>query len=96
MLRLLFLAALLLAFLYPNAARAQAGLYFPPVTGTTWATATPASLGWCQPQLDSLIAFAGRKGSKSLLILKDGRLVVEHYSGTYTADSVHYWASAGK
>jgi len=53
-------------------------------------------LGWCQPQLDSLLAFAGRKGTKSLLILKDGRLVVERYYGTYTADSVWYWASAGK
>jgi CubicO group peptidase (beta-lactamase class C family) len=28
--------------------------------------------------------------------LKDGRLVVEHYYGTYTADSAWYWASAGK
>ncbi|MBF9223188.1 serine hydrolase [Hymenobacter ruricola] len=80
-----------------GAARAQTpSLYFPPLTGTTWASATPASLGWCQTPLDSLIAFAGRKGSKSLLILKDGRMVVEQYYGTYTADSVWYWASAGK
>ena len=71
-------------------------LYFPPTTGSTWASTTPVSLGLCQPPLDSLIAFAGRKGSKSLLILKDGRMVVEHYYGTYTADSVWYWASAGK
>lgn len=79
-------------------ARAQtpAPLYFPPLTGTTWASTTPASLGWCPTPLDSLLAFAGRKGSQSLLILKDGRLVVEQYYGTYTADSVHYWASAGK
>ena len=80
----------------PGAAQAPAPLYFPPPTGTAWATSTPASLGWCQPQLDSLLAYAGRKGSKSLLILKDGRLVVERYYGTYNADSVHYWASAGK
>ncbi|MGI4871910.1 MAG: serine hydrolase [Janthinobacterium lividum] len=78
------------------AVQAQANLYFPPLTGTTWATATPASLGWCQPQLDSVLAYAGRKHSKSLLILKDGRLVVEKYYGTYTADSLWYWASAGK
>ncbi|WP_210520734.1 serine hydrolase [Hymenobacter terricola] len=78
-------------------AKAQpSALYFPPATGTTWATTTPATLGWCQPQLDSLLAFAGRKSSKSLLILKDGRMVVEHYYGTYTADSAWYWASAGK
>ncbi|UOQ97415.1 serine hydrolase [Hymenobacter sp. 5317J-9] len=78
-------------------ARAQSTpLYFPPLTGTTWASTTPASLGWCQTPLDSLIAFARRKGSKSLLILKDGRMVVEQYYGTYTADSAWYWASAGK
>lgn len=43
-----------------------------------------------------MLAFAGRKHSKSLLILKDGKLVVEKYYGTYTADSLWYWASAGK
>lgn len=95
----LLLFGLILLFLLPAGfatAQTPAPLYFPPTTGTAWATTTPASLGWCQPQLDSLIAFAERKHSNSLLILKDGRLVVEHYYGTYTADSVHYWASAGK
>ncbi len=90
------LLILLLLALRLAQAQTTTPLYFPPTTGSTWATTTPASLGWCQPQLDSLLAFAGRKGSNSLLILKDGRLVVEQYYGTYTADSVHYWASAGK
>ncbi|GAA4359649.1 serine hydrolase [Hymenobacter saemangeumensis] len=71
-------------------------IYFPPLTGTAWATTTPASLGWCQPQLDSLLAFVGRKRTDAFLMLKDGRIVVERYYGTYTADSIHYWASAGK
>ena len=95
----LLLASLLffVLLLRPAPIKAQTtALYFPPLTGTTWATTTPASLGWCQTPLDSLLAFAGRKGSKSLLILKDGRLVVERYYGTYTADSAWYWASAGK
>ena len=94
----LLLFALLPLLLLPlEAAHAQtASLYFPPVTGNTWASTPPANLGWCQTPLDSLLAFAGRKGSKSLLILKDGRMVVEQYYGTYTADSAWYWASAGK
>ena len=96
MIRQLLLGLLLLGAGWPAAAQSPAPLYFPPTTGTTWATTAPASLGWCQPPLDSLLAFAGRKGSKSLLLLKDGRLVVEQYYGTYTADSAHYWASAGK
>ena len=95
--KLLLLLGLVGGLLPAFTAEAQpSSLYFPPLTGTTWATTTPASLGWCQPQLDSLLAFAGRKGSKSLLILKDGRMVVEQYYGTYTADSAWYWASAGK
>ena len=84
---LLLLPLLTLLPLAPARAQTTPALYFPPLTGNTWASTTPASLGWCQPQLDSLLAFAGRKRSKSLLILKDGRLVVEQYYGTYTADS---------
>ena len=95
---LLLTSLLLLALLLPpgRATAQTASLYFPPLTGSTWASTTPASLGWCQTPLDSLLVFAGRKGSKSLLILKDGRMVVEQYYGTYTADSAWYWASAGK
>ena len=36
------------------------------------------------------------RGIKSSLILKDGRIIVEHYYGTYTADSAKYWTSVGK
>lgn len=85
---------LLPAFAQP--ARAQQTLYFPPLTGATWESTTPQSLGWCQPQLDSLLAFVGGHGTKSFLVLKDGRLVVERYYGTFTQDSLWYWASAGK
>ncbi|WP_400192232.1 serine hydrolase domain-containing protein [Hymenobacter sp. B81] len=78
-------------------ARAQSSaLYFPPLTGGTWAGTSPQSLGWCQPRLDSLLNFLGRKHTKSFIILKDGRLVVEQYYGTFTRDSLWYWASAGK
>ncbi|GAA4372014.1 serine hydrolase [Hymenobacter koreensis] len=90
---------LLLALLLIVALTTQAqspALYFPPTTGTTWATTSPQSLGWCQPRLDSLLNFLGRKNTKSFIILKDGRMVVEQYYGTYTRDSVWYWASAGK
>jgi CubicO group peptidase (beta-lactamase class C family) len=71
-------------------------LYFPPLTGNNWDTISPASLGWCQPQLDSLIDYAGDRNSKALIILKDGKILVEEYYGTFTIDSSWYWASAGK
>ena len=43
-----------------------------------------------------MAAFAGRKNTKALIVLKDGRIVLERYYGTFTADSSWYWASAGK
>ncbi|PJJ58635.1 serine hydrolase [Hymenobacter chitinivorans] len=85
----------LLLWLWPKPATAQQ-LYFPPPTGNTWATVSPQTLGWCPAAQDSLLGFLGRKNTKSFLILKDGRLALEHYFGTYTQDSVWYWASAGK
>jgi CubicO group peptidase (beta-lactamase class C family) len=76
-------------------AQAQS-LYFPPTTGTTWDTISPASLGWCQDKVDSLIQYVGNRNSKAFIVLKDGKIVIEEYYGTFTADSLWYWASAGK
>src|ERR1700761_159486 len=71
-------------------------LYFPPISGTTWTTETAASLGWDQTQLTNLYPYLESKGTKALIILKDGKIVTEHYFGTFTTDSLWYWASAGK
>ena len=71
-------------------------LYFPPVSGTTWDTISPASLGWCQDKLDTLINYVGNTNAKAFIILKNGKIVVEKYYGTFTIDSLWYWASAGK
>ncbi|TGE25909.1 T9SS type A sorting domain-containing protein [Hymenobacter aquaticus] len=91
-----FFSFCLLVVLLCGVPAAAQQLYYPPLAGTTWATVSPQSLGWCAPAQDSLLAFLGRKNTKSFLILKDGRLALEHYFGTYTQDSVWYWASAGK
>jgi len=71
-------------------------LYFPPLTGTTWDNITPAELGWCEDQLPALQTYLDESDTKAFLILKDGKIVVEWYFGTFTQDSVWYWASAGK
>jgi CubicO group peptidase (beta-lactamase class C family) len=73
-----------------------AKLYFPPITGTAWQTTTVASLGWDQTQLDALYPYLESVGTKAFIILKDGKIVTEHYFSTFTADSLWYWASAGK
>ena len=71
-------------------------LYFPPVTGTQWDTISPQTLGWCPAKVDTLVNFIGRTNAKAFIILKNGKIVIEKYYGTFTADSAWYWASAGK
>ncbi|NBU05049.1 MAG: T9SS C-terminal target domain-containing protein [Sphingobacteriia bacterium] len=75
--------------------RAQS-LYYPPLNGTTWDTMSPQSLNWCQPRIDSLYNYLQAKSTKSFIVLKNGKIVLEKYFGTYTSDSAWYWASAGK
>jgi CubicO group peptidase (beta-lactamase class C family) len=71
-------------------------LYFPPLTGTSWDTLSPQSLNWCQSRIDSLYNYLQAKNTKSFIVLKNGKIVLEKYFGTYTEDSVWYWASASK
>jgi CubicO group peptidase (beta-lactamase class C family) len=71
-------------------------LYFPPLTGNVWDSILPSSIGYCQLRIDSLYNYLQAKNTKSFIILKDGKRVLEKYFGTYTRDSIWYWASASK
>jgi CubicO group peptidase (beta-lactamase class C family) len=71
-------------------------LYFPPISGTEWESISPATLGWNQTLLNDLNDYLQSKNTKAFIILKDGKIVIEKYFGTFTADSIWYWASAGK
>ncbi len=71
-------------------------LYFPPKTGTVWQTTAPISLGICPERVDSLYNFLATRKTKSFILLQGGRIVLEKYFGTYTQDSIWYWASAAK
>lgn len=82
----------LILFLFMSLS-AQAQFYFP---GSTWDSISPASLNWCPPQIAALDSFLMAANSKSCIILKDGKIAHEAYYGSYTQDSVWYWASAGK
>ncbi|MBL7962561.1 MAG: serine hydrolase [Flavobacteriales bacterium] len=70
--------------------------YFPPLVGSTWQTSDPAALGWCTDQLLPLHDFLATSNSKAFIVLKDGRIAIEWYYGSFTQDSLWYWASAGK
>lgn len=71
-------------------------LYYPPLTGSAWETVSQNDLGWCPDSVQALIDYADLNNSKALIVLKDGKIALEHYFDSFTADSVWYWASAGK
>lgn len=70
--------------------------YFPPLTGNSWDTLSPESLGWCSSEIPALYDFLATNDTKAFLVLKDGRIVMERYFGSFQRDSLWYWASAGK
>lgn len=71
-------------------------LYYPPLQGNNWDTISPQSLGWCEDRLQALTDWLDESDTKAFIILKDGKIAVEKYFGNFTADSLWYWASAGK
>jgi len=82
----------------------SATLYFPPLGTSTWETTSPSSLGWNESKIAELDAFLEDTDTRALLVLKDGKIVIEKYSGKqllntsldFTMTSNWYWASAGK
>ncbi len=70
--------------------------YFPPVNSAAWDTISPASLGWCEPPIDTLYDYLAQQSTRAFIVLVDGKIVLEKYFGSFTADSAWYWASAGK
>jgi len=71
-------------------------LYFPPSDSNDWDTLSPASLGWCPDSIEALYHFLETEQTKSFIVLKDGKVVLEQYFGTYTQDSLWFWFSAAK
>jgi CubicO group peptidase (beta-lactamase class C family) len=43
-----------------------------------------------------LYDFLETENTKGFIVLKNGRIALEKYFGTFTSDSIWYWASAGK
>ena len=70
--------------------------YFPPITGSTWETVTPASLNWNAAALQDLKTYLQQKGIKAFIILVNGRIVVEEYMNGHTPTATWPWNSAGK
>ena len=72
-------------------------LYYPPIsTSATWETTDPSTLGWCPERINNLYTFLEQENTKGFIILKDGKIALEQYFGTFTDQGLWYWASAGK
>ncbi|PZO30352.1 MAG: serine hydrolase [Flavobacteriaceae bacterium] len=72
-------------------------MYFPPNDGNaTWATKSISELGWNQEAVLPLLEYLEEKNTKSFIVLVDGKIVLENYFNGHTANSLWYWASAGK
>ena len=71
-------------------------IYFPPLTGTTWESATPESLKWKSENISPLYNYLESKHTKSFIVLYNGKIVIEKYFGSHTSTTPWYWASAGK
>ena len=88
---------LLLSLLSVSNYNYSQSLYFPPISSTaTWETTDPALLGWCPERITNLYTFLENENTKGFIILKDGKIVLEKYFGTFTDQNLWYWASAGK
>jgi CubicO group peptidase (beta-lactamase class C family) len=70
--------------------------YFPPIASNEWKTVSPSSLDWQTDSIPSFLNWLETKNSKGIVVLHKGEIALEHYFGTFTRDSLWYWASAGK
>ncbi len=77
-------------------------LYYPVNWSGNWETENPEDLNWNTSAIPELISFLDSSDTRAFLILYNGRIAIEHYSGTqlngqpFTRSSNWYWASAGK
>lgn len=78
-------------------------MYFPPIGSSNWESVSPESLKWKTENLNDLYDFLATNDTRALIILKNGKIVVEKYWGNdilnsspFTQNSNWYWASAGK
>lgn len=81
----------------------DSSLYFPPLQSGEWETVTLETLGWNETAIPELEAFMDSTDTRALIILKNGRIAYESYSGLnltgtaeFNANSYWYWASAAK
>ncbi len=71
-------------------------LYFPPKNTGDWEQVSPLALNLDEQEIDKLSSFLEENQTKSFLLLKDGKIVLEKYYGWHKPYTWHTWNSAGK
>ncbi|MGZ0017830.1 serine hydrolase domain-containing protein [Yeosuana sp. AK3] len=71
-------------------------LYFPPVNSIVWETLSIANVGWNASAEQPLYDFLEANATDAFIILKDGKIVIEKYFGSFGQSTIHSWNSAAK
>jgi len=71
-------------------------MYFPPLSGNEWETASVEELGWNENAVQPLLDLLSEKNTKAFILLKNGRIVMENYFQGTTISTNLPWNSAGK
>lgn len=81
----------------------NAELYFPPNNSSEWEKISLQEAGFDQEKMGEFLSWLSTTNTRSFLILKEGKLVIEEYWGNKLTgmapmdeESFWYWASAGK
>ncbi|HNN31700.1 MAG TPA: serine hydrolase [Chitinophagaceae bacterium] len=95
------LTILLLPFVFLLSCKKQTDtstntLYFPPYSGTQWDTMSITEAGFNASKLQPLKDYLAITNTKSFMIVKNGKIVVEEYYNSHTSSSTWQWNSAGK
>lgn len=71
-------------------------MYFPSNTDNVWETTSMSKLGWNESAVQPLKDFLRENGTKSFIVLVNGRIVMEEYFNGQTQSETWHWHSAGK
>ena len=71
-------------------------MYFPPTNSNEWESVSIQNLAWNSSAEQPLYDFLESKGTDAFILLKNGRIVLEKYFGTFNQNENHAWNSAGK
>lgn len=71
-------------------------MYFPSISSNNWEATSISSLNWNQNAVQPLKDYLNQKGTKSFMILVNGKIVMEEYFNGHNAASTWEWNSAGK